>query len=383
MSDHALRIPEHLLPADGRFGSGPSKVPAAALEALASSGVSVMGTSHRQEPVKALVGAVQEKLASLYSLPDGHRVVLGLGGASAFWDAATYGLVRTRSAHGVFGEFGGKFAAAAAAAPWLGQPYVGRRDPGTVAWPHDAEDYDPDLVDVVAYPHNETSTGVMVPEVVRSHDSALVVVDGTSAAGGLRLDPTAADVYYFSPQKGLASDGGLWFALMSPAALDRVAEIAASGRHVPAFLDLSLAVANSAKRQTLNTPAIATLFLMDAQLTWMLENGGLAGMAERTDRSAATVYGWAEASAYATPFVADPALRSHVVATIDLSPEGPHAVDAPTVSAVLRANGVVDVDPYRSLGRNQLRVAMFPAVETDDLGALTRSVDWVVERLVG
>ncbi|MDT9592004.1 phosphoserine transaminase [Nocardioides zeae] len=376
-----LVIPAELLPADGRFGAGPSKVPAEALAALAASGPRLLGTSHRQEPVKALVGGVQEKLAQLYALPEGYRVVLGLGGASAFWDVATFSLVRERSAHGVFGEFGGKFAAASAAAPWLAEPFVGRGEPGTVAWPDHDERYDPDLVDVFAYPHNETSTGVMVPQVLRGPEHALTVVDGTSAAGGLWVDPADVDVYYFSPQKGLASDGGLWFALMSPAALARVEEIAASGRFIPAFLDLSVAVENSAKRQTLNTPAIATLFLVDAQLDRMLAQGGLAGMVSRTNRNAAAIYDWAEEREWATPFVANPALRSAVVATVDLATEGDLAVDAGRVSAVLRANGVVDVDPYRKLGRNQLRVACFPAVETDDLRALTRSVDWVVEQL--
>lgn len=375
-----LRIPSELLPVDGRFGSGPSKVPARALGALAASG-SLLGTSHRQAPVLSLVGGVQEKVAQLYALPDGYRVVLGLGGASAFWDAATFGLIRERSAHGVFGEFGDKFAKASATAPWLHEPYVGRRAAGTVAWPDYAEEYEAGGADVWAYPHNETSTGVMVPSILRGPGHALTIVDGTSAAGGLWLDPAGADVYYFSPQKGFASDGGLWFALMSPAALDRIAEIKASGRFMPAFLDLSLAVANSEKHQTLNTPALATLLLMDTQLDWMLANGGLLGMVSRTNRNASTVYEWAEDTSYTAPFVENPALRSSVVATIDLTDQGKDCVDAKTVSRILRENGIVDVDPYRKLGRNQLRIAMFPAIEAGDLRALTRCVDWVVDEL--
>lgn len=377
MSDDVLRIPEHLLPADGRFGSGPSKVAQAALDALAGPGAALMGTSHRQAPVKGLVGSVQERLAALFSLPEGYRVVLGVGGSTAFWDVAAFSLVRERSAHAVFGEFGGKFATATTAAPWLADPARFDASPGSLAVPEAVEG-----VDLYAWPHNETSTGVMAPvrRVPGADADALVVVDGTSAAGGLAVDVRETDVYYFAPQKGFASDGGIWFALMSPAALARVEEVRASGRFVPAFLDLASAVENSAKQQTLNTPAIATLFLMDQQLGWMLERGGLAGMVERTAASAAVLYGWAEQSAYATPFVAEPAHRSHVVGTIDLA-TGPDGVDAEAVSRVLRAHGVVDVDPYRKLGRNQLRVAMFPAIDASDVAALTTCVDWVVERL--
>lgn len=374
-----LRIPAELLPLDGRFGSGPSKVPAHAVDAIVAAGTTLLGTSHRQAPVLNLVAGVQEKLAQLYALPDDYRVVLGLGGASAFWDAATFGLIRERSAHGVFGEFGDKFAQASAAAPWLEEPRVGRRPAGQVAWPDYADGAG--TVDVWAYPHNETSTGVMVPSIQRGPRGALTVVDGTSAAGGLWVEPRDVDVYYFSPQKGLASDGGLWFALMSPAALDRIAEIKASGRFMPAFLDLSVAVANSAKHQTLNTPALATLVMIDAQLDWMLGSGGLLTMVARTNRNASTIYDWAEDTPSTTPFVENPALRSSVVATIDLASDGAHAVDASAVSAVLRANGIVDVDPYRKLGRNQLRIALFPAVEASDLRALTRCVDFVVENL--
>lgn len=373
-----LRIPADLLPADGRFGSGPSKVSDAALAALAASGRSLMGTSHRQAPVKNLVARVQDRLAELFSLPDGHQVVLGLGGSTAFWDVATFGLVRGRSQHVSFGEFGGKFAQAAIDAPWLADPVVVTGEPGTLATP-----YAVDGVDTYAWPHNETSTGVMAP-VLRPAgiaDDALVVVDGTSAAGGALVDVRETDVYYFAPQKGFAADGGLWFALMSPAALERAAEVKASGRFIPAFLDLTTAIDNSAKNQTLNTPAIATLFLMAEQLDWMLAGGGLAGMAARTAASSSTVYDWAEASPFATPYVVDPAARSQVVATVDFATEGTHAVDAAVVAKVLRANGVVDTDPYRKLGRNQLRIATFPAVDPADVAALVACVDWVVERL--
>ncbi|GAB3075371.1 phosphoserine transaminase [Nocardioides zeae] len=372
-----LRIPTDLLPTDGRFGSGPSKVAQSALDALAGPGAALMGTSHRQAPVKNLVASVQERLGDLFSLPDDHRVVLGVGGSTAFWDVAAFSLVRERSAHGVFGEFGGKFATATTAAPWLADPAVFDVAPGSVVVPEAVAG-----VDVYAWPHNETSTGAMAPvrRVPGADADALIVVDGTSAAGGLPVDVRETDVYYFAPQKGFAADGGIWFALMSPAALARVDEVRASGRFIPAFLDLGTAVANSAQHQTLNTPAIATLFLMNEQLGWMLERGGLAGMVERTSASAAVLYGWAERAAYTTPFVTDPTHRSHVVGTVDFT-GGPDGVDADAVAAVLRANGVVDVDPYRKLGRNQLRVAMFPAIEASDVEALTACVDWVVERL--
>ncbi len=370
-----IRIPANLLPADGRFGSGPSKVQVSHLQALAATGTSLVGTSHRQAPVRGLVGRVQEQLASLFSMPDGWQVVLGNGGSTAFWDVATYGLVRARSQHLVYGEFTAKFAEAAAAAPWLEEPDVVRGEPGTVVDARPAAG-----VDVYAWAHNETSTGAMAPvrrpAGTRAED-ALVLVDATSGAGGLPVDLRECDVYYFAPQKGLASDGGLWFALMSPAALARVAEVAGTGRHVPASLDLAIAVDQSAKQQTYNTPAVATLFLVAEQLEWMLSQGGLPAMVERTTRSSAALYGWADAASYATPFVTEPAHRSLVVGTVDLD----DAVDAARVSAVLRANGVVDTEPYRKLGRNQLRVAMFPAVDPDDVVALTRCVDHVVERL--
>jgi len=369
-----LQIPTDLLPADGRFGSGPSKVPAGRLEALASTGTTLMGTSHRQQPVKDLVQRVRSGLAELFALPEGHEVVLGNGGSVAFFDLVTYALVRERSQHAVFGAFGQKFAKAATAAPWLAEPAVVEAVPGGLAVPaYDAG------VDVYAWTHNETSTGVMAPVVRPDGATAdqLTVVDATSAAGGLPLDPTQADVYYFAPQKSFASDGGLWIALLSPAAIARVEEIAASGRHIPAFFGLAEAVKQSRSGQTVNTPAIATLFLMAEQLDWMNAHGGLAGMVERTTASSEALYAWAEKSSYATPFVPDPAHRSLVVGTVELDP----AIDKDEVRAVLAANGVVDLDAYRGIGTNQLRIAMYPSVDAADVEALTACLDWVVERL--
>ncbi|WP_122816304.1 phosphoserine transaminase [Nocardioides pantholopis] len=371
----ALRIPADLLPADGRFGAGPSKIQTSHVDALAATGTSLMGTSHRQAPVRDLVGRVRAGLAELFSLPDGYEIVLGIGGATAFWDIATYGLIERRSQHLQFGEFTSKFARAAAAAPWLAEPSVIASAPGTRPSPV-AEDG----IDVYAWAHNETSTAVMAP-VARpagtSSESALVLIDATSGAGGLPVDLTECDVYYFAPQKCFASDGGLWLAAMSPAALDRAARIAASPRHVPAFFDLPTAIEQSTKNQTYNTPSIATLFLMAEQLDWMLANGGLAGMVGRTTRSSQALYGWAETSPFAYPYVADPDHRSLVIGTIDFE----EPVDAAAIAAVLRANGVVDTEPYRKLGRNQLRIAMYPAVDPADVAALTACIDWVVERL--
>lgn len=371
----ALTIPAELLPQDGRFGSGPSKVRPEAVEALAAVGGTLLGTSHRQAPVRALVGRVRAGIAELFGLPDGYEVVLGNGGSTAFWDVATLCLVRERAQHAAFGEFGAKFAAATTRAPFLAPSSVRTSPPGTYVLP-EAEDG----VDVYAWAHNETSTGVAAP-VVRpagtAEQGALVVVDGTSAAGGLAVDVAQTDAYYFAPQKSFASDGGLWLAVLSPAAVARAAEVEASGRWVPEFLSLGTAVAASRLDQTLNTPAIATLVLLAEQLDWILGRGGLGWATARTAESAAHLYGWAEARDWATPFVTDPAARSAVVGTIDLDP----AVDAGTVAGVLRANGVVDVDPYRKLGRNQLRVAMFPAVEPDDVRALTACVDHVVAQL--
>ena len=371
----SVQIPAHLLPSDGRFGSGPAKVRDAQLRALAEAGRSLLGTSHRQAPVRSLVRRVRAGLAELFDLPDGYEVALGNGGSTAFWDLATLCLVEQRSAHAVFGEFGGKFAAAARRAPFLADPALTEVAPGTSAVPTAV-----DGVDVYAWPHNETSTGAIAPvrRVPGSADQgALVLVDATSGAGGLAVDVSQTDAYYFAPQKSFASDGGLWLALLSPAAVERAARVESSGRWVPEFLSLTTAVQNSRADQTLNTPAIATLVLLAEQVDWMLANGGLAWCAQRTATSAGHLYGWAEARDYTTPFVADPAQRSPVVGTIDLAPE----IEAATVAAVLRAHGVVDVDPYRKLGRNQLRVAMFPSVEPDDVLALTACVDYVVERL--
>jgi phosphoserine aminotransferase len=366
-----VKIPADLLPADGRFGSGPSKVRREALDALAAS--DVMGTSHRKAPVKNLVGSVRSGLADLFSLPDGYEVVLGVGGSHAFFDAAAFGLVRERSQHLVHGEFSRKFATAVQRAPWLAAPELLESDPSTHPLPHATSG-----VDLYTWAHNETSTGVMVP-VSRVDDAdpgALVVVDATSAAGGLGVDVAQTDAYFFAPQKGFASDGGLWVALMSPAAIERAEQVASSGRYVPAFLDLLTAIENSRLDQTYNTPALATLFLMDQQVRWMLERGGLDWAATRTADSAARLYGWAERSSFARPFVTAPAERSQVVGTIDLD-----GVDQTDVTTALRENDIVDVDSYRGLGRNQLRVGMFPAVEPDDVTALTRCIDWVVERL--
>jgi phosphoserine aminotransferase len=372
MSD-AISIPDALKPADGRFGAGPSKIQPSHLDALAATGASLMGTSHRQAPVRGLVRRVQEGLATFFDLPDGYEVVLGNGGATAFWDVATYGLIREKSQHLSFGEFSAKFAAAAAAAPWLTEPSVVRSEPGTrpdpVAEPG---------VDVYAWAHNETSTAVMAPvRRVAGADDALVLVDATSGAGGLPVDLTAVDAYYFAPQKCFASDGGLYVALMSPAALARASELKESGRHIPAFLDLVTAIDNSRLNQTYNTPAIATLFLMAEQLDWMNANGSLTGMVERTTASSDALYGWAEKTAYTTPYVADPDHRSLVIGTVDFD----DSIDAAAVAKVLRANGIVDTEPYRKLGRNQLRIAMYPAIEPADVEALTGCIDYVVDHL--
>jgi phosphoserine aminotransferase len=365
-----LVIPAELKPKDGRFGSGPSKVRPEQLQALVKFG-HLFGTSHRQAPVKNLVGQVRDGVRQLFSVPDGYEVILGNGGSTAFWDAAAFSLIDKRSLHLTFGEFSAKFAAAVAANPFVGDPIVVKADPGSAPEPQS----DPS-VDVVAWAHNETSTGVAVP-VQRPDGDALVVIDATSAAGGLPVDIADTDTYYFAPQKNFASDGGLWLAIMSPAALARVEQIAAAGRWVPDFLSLPIAVDNSLKNQTYNTPAIGTLVLMADQLEWLLGNGGLDWAVKRTADSSERLYSWAEATSYTAPFVADAALRSQVVGTIDFS----DTVDAAAVAKVLRANGIVDTEPYRKLGRNQLRVAMFPAVDPDDVSALTACVDWVVERL--
>ncbi|MGW9627711.1 phosphoserine transaminase [Microbacterium sp. NPDC055521] len=364
----SIEIPRELLPADGRFGCGPSKVRTAQVDALAAAGVSLLGTSHRQAPVKNLVGSVRERLAALFRVPEGYEIILGNGGSTAFWDAAAFGLIERRSQNLVFGEFGGKFAKAAAA-PWLEAPDVRTADAGSLTLPEVVEG-----VDVYAWPHNETSTGVAAPVQRVGAEGALTVIDATSAAGGIDFDVAQADVYYFAPQKNLGSDGGLWFAAVSPAAIDRIERIAASGRYIPEFLSLKNAVDNSRLNQTLNTPALATLHLLDSQLEWILAGGGLTWAAARTAESSGLLYDWAGASDVATAFVSDPAHRSPVVATIDFD----ESVDAAAVARTLRANGIVDTEPYRKLGRNQLRVATFVAIEPDDVRQLIRSIEHVL-----
>jgi phosphoserine aminotransferase len=368
-----LTIPDDLKPTDGRFGCGPSKVRPAQVEALAAAGAELLGTSHRQKPVKSLVGRVRSGLRELFDLPAGYEVVLGNGGTTAFWDAAAFGLIRERSLHLAFGEFSNKFAKVTQGAPFLGDPVVVSAEPGDAPVPASA-----DGVDAIAWAHNETSTGVMVPvHRPAGSDGSLVLIDATSGAGGLPVSADEFDVYYFAPQKCFASDGGLWIALMSPAALERVNEIGSSGRWVPEFLSLPVALDNSTKDQTYNTPSVATLFLLAEQVDWLLGNGGLDWSVKRTLDSSSRLYSWAERTAYTTPFVANPEHRSQVVGTVDFTED----IDAAAVAKVLRANGIVDVEPYRKLGRNQLRVGMFPAIEPDDVTALTECVDWVVERL--
>ena len=368
-------IPADLLPADGRFGCGPSKVRSEQLDALVAAGDTVLGTSHRKPAVKNLVGSVRSGLTELFSLPDGWEIVLGNGGSTVFWDVATFGLISERSQHLVFGEFSSKFAEAAAAAPHLGEPTIVRSDTGD-----HPEAVAEEGIDLYALTHNETSTGVAM-ELRRpagtTADSSLVAVDATSAAGGLRWNPVEVDVYYFAPQKCFAADGGLWLAACSPAALERIRSIGASDRWRPASLDLQIALDNSVQNQTYNTPALATLVMLDAQIRWMNINGGMDFAAGRSEESAATLYGWAQARDWASPFVADAAKRSNVVGTIDLD----DSIDATAVNQALRANGILDTDAYRKLGRNQLRVGMFPAIDPADITALTRSIDHVVAAL--
>jgi len=367
-------IPRDLLPADGRFGCGPSKIRPEQLAALARSGAAYLGTSHRQAPVRSLVRRIRDGMAELFSLPNGYDVVLGNGGTTAFWEIAAFGLVDHKAQHLSFGEFSSKFGKVTAAAPWLDAPTVIESPPGTHPQPS-AEDG----VDAYALTHNETSTGVAMPvrRVSGADADALVFVDATSGAGGLPVRASEFDVYYFAPQKSFGSDGGLWIALMSPAALDRAGKLAASGRYIPEFFSLQVAIDNSRKQQTYNTPAVATLFLLADQVEWMLGQGGLGWTTGRTAQSSAILYQWAEQAPYATPFVADPAQRSQVVGTIDFD----DTVDAAALSAALRANGIVDTDSYRKLGRNQLRIGMFPAVDPADVQALTASIDYVIERL--
>ena len=366
-------IPSNIKPVDGRFGCGPSKIRPEALAALSASGNSILGTSHRQKPVKNVVKRVREGLTSLFNLPEGYEVVLGNGGSTAFWDIATFGLIENRSQHLVFGEFSSKFAAASKEAPFLGEPSVIKSEPGTHPLP-----VKEDGIDVYALTHNETSTGVAMPiKRPAGTDGALVLVDATSAAGGLHVDAKEFDAYYFAPQKSFASDGGLWISLMSPAAIERAEKIKASGRWIPAFFDLGIAIENSRLDQTYNTPALITLMLLAEQVKWMNENGGLKFTTERTADSAQRLYGWAEKTSYTTPFVVDAAQRSNVIGTINFD----DAIDATKVAAALRANGIVDTEPYRKLGKNQLRIAMFPAIEPADIDALTASIDYVVSQL--
>ncbi|OWM44385.1 phosphoserine transaminase [Corynebacterium diphtheriae] len=364
-------LPSTLIPADPRFGCGPSKVRPAQLNAIVNAGADVIGTSHRQPAVKNIVGSIREGLSSLFSLPDGYEIVLSLGGATAFWDAATFGLIEKKSGHLTFGEFSSKFAKASAQAPWLDEPTIISAEPGDTPTPVAMEG-----CDVIAWAHNETSTGAMVP-VIRpeNSDGQLVAIDATSGAGGLPVDMHNADVYYFSPQKCFASDGGLWLAAMSPAALERIEKINASDRFIPAFLNLQTAVDNSRKNQTYNTPAVGTLLMLENQVEWMNANGGLDAMVERTTANSSALYEWAEKRAETTPYVTDPAKRSLVVGTIDFD----DSIDATALAKVLRANGILDVEPYRKLGRNQLRIGMFPAIDTADVETLTAAIDYVLD----
>jgi phosphoserine aminotransferase len=369
-----IRIPADLLPADGRFGSGPSKVRKEQVDALGAVWQSYLGTSHRQKTVKSQVGRLRSGLADLFSLPEGYEVVLGNGGSTCFWDVASFGLIRDRAQFLSFGEFGAKFASGVKKAPHLGEPTILKADPGTApAFAAEAG------VDAYCSPHNETSTGVAVtPARVTGADAdALMIIDATSGAGGLSVDPAQFDTYYFAPQKSFGSDGGLWFALMSPAAIARAAEIKESGRWIPDFLDLQTAIDNSRLDQTYNTPALATILMMAEQVDWFNANGGLDWCVARTAESSGVIYDWAAASDVATPFVADPALRSKVVATIDID----DSIDATSITKALRLNGILDTEPYRKLGRNQLRIAVFPAVDPDDVRALTRAIDFVISQL--
>ena len=374
MTTPAIEIPEHLKPVDGRFGAGPSKVRTNLSQAVAAAGADLMGTSHRQAPVRNLVASVQDGVTQLFNAPEDYRVVLGVGGATAFWDIASFGLIRRKAQHLSFGEFGSKFAKATNNAPFLDDSVILHADPGTRPTPRAEAG-----IDLYAWPHNETSTGVAAPvhRVEGADDDALVLIDATSGAGGLPVDVSQSDVYYFSPQKNFASDGGLWLGLFSPAALERADEIAATDRWVPDFLNLKTAIDNSAKNQTYNTPALATLIMLDEQLKWMNSNGGLDFATARTKDSSDRLYTWAEASEYASPFVARAEDRSQVIVTIDLASQ----VDAATVAAVLRANGIVDTEPYRKLGRNQLRIATFAAIDPEDVSALIACIDYVVEQL--
>lgn len=372
MSDQFPVLPEEFQPGDGRFGCGPSKVRPAQIQAIVDGGTSIMGTSHRQPAVKNVVGEVREGLAELFQLPDGYEIVLSLGGATAFWDAATFGLIEKKSAHLTYGEFSSKFAKASKMAPWLDAPQIIEAEPGSAPEVVAGEEG----VDLIGWAHNETSTGTMVP-VTRpaGSEGQLVAIDATSGAGGLPVDMSQADVYYFSPQKCFASDGGIWLAAMSPAAIERIEKINSSDRFIPAFLNLQTAVDNSRKNQTYNTPAVGTLLMLADQVKWMNANGGLDGMVARTTESSSHLYNWAENRAETTPFVTDAAKRSLVVGTIDFEDN----IDAAQIAKVLRANGILDIEPYRKLGRNQLRIGMFPAIDPEDIRRLTGAIDWVLD----
>ncbi|MCQ9167437.1 phosphoserine transaminase [Corynebacterium amycolatum] len=372
MSDQFPVLPEEFQPGDGRFGCGPSKVRPAQIQAIVDGGTSIMGTSHRQPAVKNVVGEVREGLAELFQLPEGYEIVLSLGGATAFWDAATFGLIEKKSAHLTYGEFSSKFAKASKMAPWLDAPQIIEAEPGSAPEVVAGEEG----VDLIGWAHNETSTGTMVP-VTRpaGSEGQLVAIDATSGAGGLPVDMSQADVYYFSPQKCFASDGGIWLAAMSPAAIERIEKINSSDRFIPAFLNLQTAVDNSRKNQTYNTPAVGTLLMLADQVKWMNANGGLGGMVARTTESSSHLYNWAENRAEATPFVTDAAKRSLVVGTIDFEDN----IDAAQIAKVLRANGILDIEPYRKLGRNQLRIGMFPAIDPEDIRRLTGAIDWVLD----
>ncbi len=366
-----ILIPSELLPRDGRFGSGPSKVRKEAVDALVARSTDYLGTSHRQNTVKSVVGEVRSGLRQLFSLPEGYEVVLGNGGSTYFWDTAVFSLIANKSQHLSFGEFSAKFASSAKMAPFIQEPEVIKAEPGSRP-----EAVVNDEIDLYAFTHNETSTGVFMDIIRPDGAKGLVAVDATSAAAGLTVEASQFDCYYFAPQKAFASDGGIWFALMSPAAIERVKEIKASGRYIPPALDLSIALDNSVLNQTYNTPALATIFLMNEQIKWMNENGGLPFSTGRSAQSSGIVYNWAIASDFATPFVKDPAMRSNVVATIDFDDN----IDAASIAKVLRKNGIVDVEPYRKLGRNQLRIATFPAVDPSDVEALVASIDYVVSK---
>lgn len=372
MSDQFPVLPEEFQPGDGRFGCGPSKVRPAQIQAIVDGGTSIMGTSHRQPAVKNVVGEVREGLAELFQLPEGYEIVLSLGGATAFWDAATFGLIEKKSAHLTYGEFSSKFAKASKMAPWLDAPQIIEAEPGSAPEVVAGEEG----VDLIGWAHNETSTGTMVP-VTRpaGSEGQLVAIDATSGAGGLPVDMSQADVYYFSPQKCFASDGGIWLAAMSPAAIERIEKINSSDRFIPAFLNLQTAVDNSRKNQTYNTPAVGTLLMLADQVKWMNANGGLDGMVARATESSSHLYNWAENRAEATPFVTDAAKRSLVVGTIDFEDN----IDAAQIAKVLRANGILDIEPYRKLGRNQLRIGMFPAIDPEDIRRLTGAIDWVLD----